>query len=119
MELENFKLSEFDSPDQLGSGSKMNPDFLERLDKARAIAGIPFKINSGYRTEAHNKKVGGEPNSAHTKGFAADIAYSGGSNGYKILTALMQVGFTRLGIYKTWIHCDSDPSLPSKVIWSK
>jgi uncharacterized protein YcbK (DUF882 family) len=119
MELENFNLSEFDSPDLIGSGSKMNPDFLLKLDKARGIAGVPFKINSGYRTESHNKKVGGTPNSAHTKGFAADIAYSTGTDGYKILTALHQVGFTRIGIYKSWIHVDSDPALPSKVIWSK
>jgi uncharacterized protein YcbK (DUF882 family) len=119
MELENFNVSEFDSPDQSGSGAKMNPDFLLKLDRARAIAGVPFKINSGYRSEAHNKKVGGKPDSSHTKGFAADIAYPNGTAGYKILTALQQVGFTRIGIYARWIHVDSDPSLPSKVIWSK
>ena len=69
-----FNLSEFDSPDQAGSGAYMNPDFLRKLDKARGIAGIPFRINSGYRTEAHNRKVGGVNDSAHLKGLAVDIA---------------------------------------------
>lgn len=117
--MKHFALSEFDSPDAPGSGSEMQPEFLTKLDAARGIANVPFKINSGFRTVAHNKKVGGEPNSSHTKGWAADIAYSSGSEGYKILAALFNVGFNRIGVYKTWIHCDCDPSLPAKVIWSK
>jgi hypothetical protein len=52
MELKHFKLSEFDSPDLPGSGKNMNPDFLKRLDEAREIAGVPFNINSGFRTSA-------------------------------------------------------------------
>ena len=59
LNLKYFKLSEFDSPDQVGSGKKMNKKFLEKLDYARHNAGIPFKINSGYRTEARNTLVGG------------------------------------------------------------
>ena len=119
VQLKHFVLSEFDSPDAPGSGSQMQEEFLKKLDAARGIANVPFKINSGFRTAAHNKKVGGEPNSSHTKGWAADIAYSTGAEGYKILTALFNVGFTRIGIYKSWIHADCDPSLPAKVIWSK
>ena len=51
MKLEYFKIREFDSPDEVGSGDKMNTEFLEMLDCARSYAGIPFKINSGYRTK--------------------------------------------------------------------
>ena len=51
----------------------MNKTFLFELDLARDRAGSPFKINSGYRCPAHNKKIGGVDNSAHTKGEAADI----------------------------------------------
>ena len=53
MTLKYFKLSEFDSPDLKGSGSNMNYTFLEKLDQARGLAGIPFKITSGFRTEAY------------------------------------------------------------------
>jgi zinc D-Ala-D-Ala carboxypeptidase len=115
----HFKSSEFDSPDQIGSGDFMQQAFLDRLIRAREIAGIPFKINSGYRSQAHNAKVGGEPNSSHCRGWAADIAYSNGSAGWLILNALQKAGFNRVGIYKTWIHADCDPTLSPNVIWSK
>ena len=49
MQLKHFTLSEFDSPDAPGSGAKMKPEFLQRLDNARSIAKIPFGINSGFR----------------------------------------------------------------------
>jgi len=47
MELKYFKHEEFASPDVPHSGEYMDADFLEMLDHARHIAGIPFKINSG------------------------------------------------------------------------
>ena len=53
----HFKTAEFDSPDLAGSGENMNEDFLRMLDNARDLAGIPFKINSGYRTEAKNNAI--------------------------------------------------------------
>ncbi len=119
VQLKHFTLSEFDSPDAPGSGSQMKEEFLKKLDAARGIANVPFKINSGFRTAAHNKKVGGEPNSSHTKGSAADIGYSSGTEGYKILKGLMEAGFNRIGVYRSWIHADNDPTLPQNVIWSK
>lgn len=42
------------------------------LEPARAIAG-PIIINSGFRCEAVNRKVGGVSNSQHLVGQAADI----------------------------------------------
>ena len=63
--MKYFKLSEFDSPDLVGSGEAMDREFLSKLDQARSLCDIPFKITSGYRTEAHNKKVGGVSNSSH------------------------------------------------------
>jgi zinc D-Ala-D-Ala carboxypeptidase len=118
VQLKHFNLSEFDSPDAPGSGSQMKEDFLKKLDAARGIANVPFKINSGFRTVAHNKKVGGKSDSAHTKGYACDTAYSSGSEGFKILTGLLAAGFNRIGIAKTYIHADCDPSLPPNVIWT-
>lgn len=112
-----FSRDEFDSPDLEGSGNSMNPDFLDMLTKAREIANIPFKINSGYRTEEHNKKVGGKPRSAHTGGFAADISCTDSVSRHKILNALIDAGFNRIGVAKTFIHCDNSPSLAQNVIW--
>ena len=117
LDLTYFTITEFDSPDEVGSGYRMNKDFIRRLDTARGIAGIPFKINSGYRTAAHNTKVGGRVGSSHKKGLAADIGYYGSRERYLILNALMQVGINRIGIAKTFIHCDVDKNKDEEVIW--
>ena len=117
--MKHFKISEFDSPDLPGSGANMNHKFLEMLDDARERAGVPFRINSGFRTVAHNKKAGGVSNSPHTRGFAADIHAPDGPSKFKILKALIDAGFQRLGVYENWLHADCDPTLPSPQVWVK
>ncbi|PCJ57920.1 MAG: peptidase M15 [Rhodospirillaceae bacterium] len=112
-----FKISEFDSPDEKGSGKKMQQSTLEMLDKARGIAGISFVITSGYRTKEHNKKVGGVDSSAHTSGYAADIRVKDGRQRYLITRACMNAGFNRIGIAGTFIHIDNDPTKAENVIW--
>jgi len=115
--LKHFDLSEFDSPDQPGSGEEMKMPFLRKLDAARSMAGTPFKITSGYRTQKHNDKVGGVVNSAHLRGWAADIACNT-SNRYAILHALLDAGFNRIGIANTFIHVDCDPTKNPCKIWT-
>lgn len=113
-----FNIEEFDSPDEPGSGQYMDNDFLEMLDKARHFAGIPFVINSGYRTKAHNREVGGLPNSAHLDGFAADIRCRGSQERIYIVGALLEAGFNRIGIGANFIHADNDPTKPEDVMWT-
>ena len=117
MKLNNFKLHEFDSPDVKGSGQFMDETFLSMLDEARTLANIPFKINSGFRTEKHNKKVKGVFGSSHTRGYAADISCKDANSRFIILNALISVGFNRIGVYKTFIHCDIDNDKPRNLIW--
>jgi zinc D-Ala-D-Ala carboxypeptidase len=116
--MEYFTFDEFDSPDAPGSGMKMDPDFLAMLNHARALAGVPFVVTSGYRTKAHNEKVGGIESSAHTKGLAADIIADRGDRRFKILQACFAVGFQRVGISEKFIHVDNDHSLPQAVAWT-
>lgn len=116
--LQYFKISEFDSPDEPGSGINMDADFLTDLDEARDRAGIVFSINSGYRTKSHNTYVGGRVGSAHLKGLAADIGYTGSRDRYLILSALMSVGFCRFGFSKTFIHVDASEDLDQDVMWT-
>jgi len=94
----------------------MKMDFLLKLDKARDIAGIPFKITSGWRSEETNKRVGGVSNSSHPKGLASDISCNDSNTRQKIVNALIMAGFTRIGIAKTFIHCDTDNDKPN-AIW--
>jgi zinc D-Ala-D-Ala carboxypeptidase len=113
-----FNISEFDSPDQPGSGAKMDQGFLDLLDDIRFDAGIPFHVNSGYRTIAQNFKDGGKPDSAHLKGKAADIAAPTSHEKYCIINAAIRHGITRIGYGKTFIHLDADATLPQEVIWT-
>ena len=106
--MKHFKISEFDSPDLENSGVYMKEEFLEKIDKARSIANIPFKINSGFRTKAHNKKIGGSENSSHMNGVACDIHCVDSHSRQIIVNALIQAGFTRIGIAKTFVHADTD-----------
>lgn len=115
--MKYFTLSEFDCPSLPNSGINMDSDFLVKLEQARELANIPFKITSGYRTKEHNEEVGGVPNSSHLIGVAADIAVNNGSERYIILNALIKAGFKRIGIAKTFIHCDTDTS-KSNSVWT-
>jgi zinc D-Ala-D-Ala carboxypeptidase len=110
-----FKLTEFASPDELGSEKKMKQSFLQMIDRARASSGVPYKITSGYRTESHNKAIGGSPTSSHLKGWAADIECANSNQRERILFGLVVAGFHRIGIAKTFIHCDCDPAKPDAV----
>lgn len=74
--VSNFKVREFACRD--GSDSVLIDEKLVRiLQKARDNFGKPIEITSGYRTPAHNQKVGGASSSYHVKGQAADIQMDG------------------------------------------
>ena len=118
MNLNYFTLSEFDSPDLPNSGVNMDKQFLTKLETAREYASIPFKISSGYRSAEHIAKVGGVSDSAHTRGYAADIVCSSSGQRHIIIKALLDAGFNRIGIANSFIHVDNDPSKAPDVIWT-
>jgi len=95
----------------------MKQETMDKLERARIIAGIPFGINSASRCQAHNIIEGGSMQSSHLTGYAVDIAITSSRARFKILTALMTVGFTRIGIAKTFVHADDDPIKPTNVSW--
>lgn len=114
--MKYFKPEEFKC--KCGCGrSEMMPSTLDKLDKARELAGIPFKITSGYRCPSHNAQVSKVEESAHTNGYAVDIESSLSVNRFHIVKALLDVGFNRIGIAKSFIHADDDPSKPKNVMW--
>jgi len=110
--MNHFDIEEFSSPDKPGSGRFMDKDFLENLDKAREIAGTCFVISSGYRTEEHNKKVGGSKTSSHLDGLAVDIECNNSVERHLIIDSLYQMGFSRIGVAKTFIHVDCSGDKP-------
>jgi uncharacterized protein YcbK (DUF882 family) len=114
----HFEISEFDSPDEIGSGKYMQSSTLQMLDDARSIAGIPFKINSGFRSKSHNAYVGGKKYSSHCYGYAVDIHCTDSRSRFIIIDSLLKAGFDRIGIADTFIHVDNDPEKDPDVIWT-
>jgi zinc D-Ala-D-Ala carboxypeptidase len=112
-----FHPSEFDDPTSPGSGMAMRIEIMWRLDTIRWMIGQPLTITSGFRTEAHNDEVGGVDGSSHTAGFAVDVACRTSQLRYAILRAAQNVGISRVGIARTFIHLDCDPSKPKEVAW--
>ena len=106
MKIDYFAESEFDRCVPKCKKSDMNPDFMARLNKARRIAGLPFVLNSAYRTVEHEKLMNRSGNSMHTKGRAVDIRCLDGNSRAVILDALLKAGFHGIGISNTFIHVD-------------
>ena len=101
----HFSIAEFDCPDC--GKNNMDELFLEMLDVARNIAGVPFVINSGCRCHKHNREVGGSEGSSHLSGNAADISCSNSTDRIKIVRACIQAGFNRIGVGSIFIHVDN------------
>ena len=103
---DNFKVKEFACND--GSDTVLISDELvDLLQKIRDHFGVAVVINSGYRTSAYNKKVGGVSNSQHVKGTAADIVVKG----VDPLTVGQYVEYIMpdhggIGVYQTFTHVD-------------
>lgn len=102
----NFKVREFKCTDGTDT-IFVAPKLVEILQAIRDMAKKPVNINSGYRTEVQNKKVGGAEFSQHKYGTAADINVSGMAPKelYKIAeTVLGDTG--GIGLYPWGIHVD-------------
>ena len=110
----NFKKEEFDSKD----GAEMPREVLENIKTLskyvqliRNDVGVPLTINSGYRSPAHNKSVGGVANSYHVKGKASDLS-SSKITSKKLYDAILKliadgkIYNGGVGIYNTFVHYD-------------
>lgn len=110
-----FKDSEFE---RVGcKRSDCNPISLDRLNRCRHIAGIPFILTSAFRSPSHEVLKGRSCDGAHTTGQAFDISCNNNTSRYKIIQAALQVGFFRIGIGKNFIHLDDCDRKPHPRIW--
>ena len=117
-----FKMSEFDSPDQPGSGELMEPAVVQALDIARDIYGFPMKVTSGFRTIEYNRQLieqgyNASPKSSHLLGWAVDIAVPNSERRFLMLEALLDAGFHRIGVGENFIHADLDPNKTPNCLW--
>ena len=115
----NFNIDEFKCKGNLKGCSCEMPDevykniqeLAKNLQIIRDELQEPIKINSAYRCENHNRKIGGSSKSQHVKGKAADIVVKNLSPDEvaNALDNLQQGGFIKsggLGRYDTFTHID-------------
>lgn len=111
----NFNLNEWKCKDGTPVPDEYIPNVIEvakNLQVLRDYLKTPIIINSGYRTPAYNKKVGGVPNSMHIFGKAADIrtAKYTPTQVRSAILELIDTGKIRdlgIGFYDTFIHVDT------------
>lgn len=105
--MKHFRKTEFACP--CCGRNEMDPAFLEKLDRARDWAGVPFRITSAFRCPAHNAKVGGRPDSNHMDGQAVDIAWTDPGMLGRIIASLHRVGIISMAVDddRHFIHCDT------------
>ena len=110
-----FSPSEFNC--QETNENEMKEEFLKKLDHLREACGFPFVITSGYRSTNHTierDKVSG--GGTHTKGIAADIRALSGTERYTIVKHALALGFTGVGVAKSFVHLDIRDTVP--VMWT-
>lgn len=90
----------------------LEPRLVERLMEARQRAMTPFTITEGRASGGSHVA-----NSAHGRGLAVDIRAHDSVTRFKIVKALLDSGFVRVGVYDKHIHADVDESLPQGVLW--
>ncbi len=72
----------------------------------------PCRVNSGYRTQAHNKRVGGAADSRHVYGNhpgspAADVRFTKGTaQQWAAAAESLMPRFGGIGLYRSHIHLD-------------
>jgi|GEM_PF-592201 len=110
----NFSWNQFACKDgtPVPSQYRQNIKILAKnLQVLRDRVGQTITIHSAYRTESYNKKVGGEPNSQHMLGKAADIAVltKNPRELHNLIEELILKGEMQqggLGLYPTFVHYD-------------
>jgi len=107
----NFDLASLASPDtkEIFVKSELVPltnNLVARMpDKGYIQAKTWLQITSGYRTVAHNQKVGGAKRSYHMRGMAIDC-YCRDISNTNLAKMALECGFTTAIVYKTHVHLD-------------
>ena len=112
----HFSLGEFCNPNKypeniptLQAVANMTYGCLMLLEPARCEVG-PILINSGFRCEAVNRKVGGVKNSQHLIGQAADIRPKDPQQFQRLVEFLKSCKYTdQLLTGNGWLHISWNP----------
>ena len=103
---QNFRVGEFRCKCGRCKTALIDDVLVAQLQAIRNHFGKSVNINSGYSCAAHNKAVGGDPNSSHMQGMAADIVVSG-VKPKAVAQFAESMGILRIGLYDNFVHIGS------------
>lgn len=104
-----FDYSEFDCPYAQGSGYRhMDREFLVMLDEARYLCNFKFKVLRGYVSSMYKDRLIMLDDSPHLLGKAAVLHCKVPKLRLRMVAALLEVGFHRIGIGPDYIYVDND-----------
>lgn len=98
-------------PELLGNLSRLSA-LLGEIQRSLNIGSGALKINSGFRAQALNEKVGGVPNSQHCVGLAADVVCPEFGSPCDLALAIAQLPceFDQLILeFGKWVHVSAAP----------
>lgn len=84
--------------------SIVNENLMIALQQARNRLNAPIIITSGRRCKKHNREVGGEINSYHLTGLAADVRADNMSKLFEVLKSIN--AFHYIEPHDSYIHVD-------------
>lgn len=98
-------------PEEFGDPYRMDSELVHRLDVARSLAGVPFRISSAFRASS---------DTTHGRGEGVDIACTRSRDRWHIVNGLWHAGFHRIGVYDRHVHADvgkAEDGFPERVLW--
>lgn len=98
----------------------VSQEHLDRVQKARELAGFAFKVTSGGRCPYHPNEIHRTTPADHQKFQAVDIAVSGGVMRGAVVNAGIKSGCNAIGVAKTFVHLGYRPELAEGeiVMWT-
>lgn len=99
----------------------------QAMDEVRKLLGHPIRVNSGFRSAAVNRAVGGSPTSAHALGYAVDFVCPKFGDPMAICRAIVASGikFDQLILEAPnsatggWVHLSFDPRMRRSILTMK
>lgn len=111
-EFPNFNEWEFKCPCCGSVGKGIYKSLVIALQDLRNETGKPIGISSGYRCSNFNKQVGGDTNSAHLQGGAADFYFEDSSLGDQNYRVSIVNKLKTIPQYH-WSYCNVNGNYPN------
>jgi hypothetical protein len=100
-----------------GVDQRINPDIASKVQQIESAFGKRLTVSSGFRDPVRNARAGGARNSAHIRGNAVDLMFSGNEEDtVKLIETASAAGIGGIGVYRAgWVHLDTE----SKRVWGR